>query len=95
MLDSGTTFTYLPTAAYTAFKDAVIAFALSHGLHSISGTDPTVCTTHEPKQLNQRMTANTELRTGALAENLHSKGRVASCVNTVVLLMNLLRTAGA
>ena len=42
MLDSGTTFTYLPTAAFEALRDAVVAFALSHGLHVIAGAESEV-----------------------------------------------------
>lgn len=42
VLDSGTTFTYLPTEAFQHFKEAVTAFALDHGLHSVKGPDPKV-----------------------------------------------------
>ena len=44
VLDSGTTFTYLPSDAFAAFKDAVSAFALEHGLRSVKGPDPKVNT---------------------------------------------------
>ena len=40
VLDSGTTFTYLPSEAFKAFKDAVSTFALSKGLKSTKGPDP-------------------------------------------------------
>lgn len=40
VLDSGTTFTYLPSEAFKAFKDAVASFALSKGLKSTKGPDP-------------------------------------------------------
>lgn len=40
VLDSGTTFTYLPTEAFRAFKDAVTSFALGKGLHMTKGPDP-------------------------------------------------------
>ena len=40
MLDSGTTFTYLPTDAFSAFQRAVTDYALSHGLHESRGPDP-------------------------------------------------------
>ena len=42
VLDSGTTFTYLPTDAFQSFKEAVTAFALEHGLKSVKGPDPKV-----------------------------------------------------
>ena len=42
VLDSGTTFTYLPSEAFALFKEAVSAFALEHGLHSVKGPDPKV-----------------------------------------------------
>ena len=42
VLDSGTTFTYLPTDAFTKFQDAVTTFALEHGLHVVKGPDPKV-----------------------------------------------------
>jgi hypothetical protein len=42
VLDSGTTFTYLPSEAFVLFRDAVSAYALSHGLHSTKGPDPKV-----------------------------------------------------
>lgn len=40
VLDSGTTFTYLPTEAFQAFKLAVSSFALSKGLKATKGPDP-------------------------------------------------------
>lgn len=40
VLDSGTTFTYLPTDAFSAFQRAVTDYALSHGLHESRGPDP-------------------------------------------------------
>lgn len=40
VLDSGTTFTYLPTDAFQSFKETVTAFALEHGLKSVKGPDP-------------------------------------------------------
>jgi hypothetical protein len=40
VLDSGTTFTYLPTAAYTALAAAVEAAALGAGLARVRGPDP-------------------------------------------------------
>ncbi|CAK0779405.1 hypothetical protein CVIRNUC_004765 [Coccomyxa viridis] len=40
VLDSGTTFTYLPTDAFQSFKESVTAFALEHGLKSVKGPDP-------------------------------------------------------
>lgn len=40
VLDSGTTFTYIPTAAFTAFADAVEAYALQRGLQRVRGPDP-------------------------------------------------------
>lgn len=42
MLDSGTTFTYLPSEAFQLFKEAITAYALAHGLHSVKGPDPKV-----------------------------------------------------
>ena len=42
VLDSGTTFTYLPSEAFSAFKEAVSSYALEHGLHSTKGPDPKV-----------------------------------------------------
>ena len=44
MLDSGTTFTYLPSDAFQSFKETVTAFALEHGLKSVKGPDPKVGT---------------------------------------------------
>ena len=40
MLDSGTTFTYLPSDAFARFREAVTRFALAHGLHVTKGPDP-------------------------------------------------------
>lgn len=40
VLDSGTTFTYLPTEAFRAFRDAVTAFAVGNGLKMTKGPDP-------------------------------------------------------
>lgn len=40
VLDSGTTFTYLPSDAFAAFRDKVSAFATAKGLHSVKGPDP-------------------------------------------------------
>ena len=40
VLDSGTTFTYLPTKAFRAFREAVQTFALSKGLQMTKGPDP-------------------------------------------------------
>lgn len=40
VLDSGTTFTYLPSQAYDQFHQHVSDFALSHGLQTIPGPDP-------------------------------------------------------
>lgn len=40
VLDSGTTFTYLPSDAFTRFREAVTRFALAHGLHVTKGPDP-------------------------------------------------------
>ena len=40
VLDSGTTFTYLPSQAYDQFHQHVSDFALSHGLETIPGPDP-------------------------------------------------------
>ena len=40
VLDSGTTFTYLPSEAFAAFRDKVSAFATAKGLHSVKGPDP-------------------------------------------------------
>ena len=42
VLDSGTTFTYLPSEAFQLFKEAVSAYALEHGLNSVKGPDPKV-----------------------------------------------------
>jgi len=40
VLDSGTTFTYLPSQAYDQFHQHVSDYALSHGLENIPGPDP-------------------------------------------------------
>lgn len=40
VLDSGTTFTYLPTKAFRAFREAVTSFAISKGLQMTKGPDP-------------------------------------------------------
>ena len=40
MLDSGTTFTYLPSDAFQRFREAVTHYALAHGLHVTKGPDP-------------------------------------------------------
>ncbi|KAK9843713.1 hypothetical protein WJX81_003429 [Elliptochloris bilobata] len=40
VLDSGTTFTYLPSDAFVSFREAVTRFALAHGLHVTKGPDP-------------------------------------------------------
>lgn len=40
VLDSGTTFTYIPTPAFQAFAAAVEAYALEHGLVRVRGPDP-------------------------------------------------------
>ena len=48
VLDSGTTFTYLPTDAFQSFKEAVTAFALEHGLRSVKGPDPKVSMCRPP-----------------------------------------------
>ncbi|GIL60482.1 hypothetical protein Vafri_15027 [Volvox africanus] len=40
VLDSGTTFTYLPTEAFRAMSSAIKAFAESHGLQPTPGADP-------------------------------------------------------
>ncbi len=42
VLDSGTTFTYLPTQAFTAFTQEVSKYALAHGLRSVKGPDKNV-----------------------------------------------------
>ncbi len=42
VLDSGTTFTYLPTAAFVPFLAAVKRFAISRGLHMTTGPDKAV-----------------------------------------------------
>lgn len=39
VLDSGTTFTYLPTAAFDQLQQHVSDYALEHGLHSTPGPD--------------------------------------------------------
>lgn len=48
MLDSGTTFTYLPSEAFQLFKEAVTTYALDHGLNIVKGPDPKV-SGKEPK----------------------------------------------
>lgn len=40
VLDSGTTFSYLPAAAFEQFQRHVSDFALNHGLQSTPGPDP-------------------------------------------------------
>ena len=40
VLDSGTTFTYLPSAAFEQLQTQVRDFALAKGLHTIPGPDP-------------------------------------------------------
>ena len=40
VLDSGTTFTYLPSQAFKQLHKHVSDYALSHGLHSVPGPDP-------------------------------------------------------
>lgn len=40
VLDSGTTFTYLPTQAFNQLHTHVSDYALSHGLHTIPGPEP-------------------------------------------------------
>ena len=40
VLDSGTTFTYIPTPAFQAFSAAVEAYAVEHGLVRVRGPDP-------------------------------------------------------
>ena len=40
VLDSGTTFSYLPSAAFDQFQQSVSTFAWEHGLHSTPGPDP-------------------------------------------------------
>ena len=42
VLDSGTTFTYLPTRAFASFLGAVKGYALAHGLRQIKGPDSAV-----------------------------------------------------
>ena len=42
MLDSGTTFTYLPSPAFAPFLATVKAYALAHGLRIIAGPDKAV-----------------------------------------------------
>ncbi|KAK9790119.1 hypothetical protein WJX73_003557 [Symbiochloris irregularis] len=51
VLDSGTTFGYLPTHAFQAFRDTVSAYALSKGLQYVEKPDPEyndVCFGHVP-----------------------------------------------
>jgi len=45
VLDSGTTFIYLPTAAYKAFFAAVKAAVAPAKLKTVSGSDPSVSAT--------------------------------------------------
>lgn len=40
VLDSGTTFSYLPTDAFRAFADSVSSYAIARGLFSVPGPDP-------------------------------------------------------
>lgn len=40
VLDSGTTFSYLPSAAFNQLSQHVSDYALAHGLHSTPGSDP-------------------------------------------------------
>jgi hypothetical protein len=40
VLDSGTTFTYVPTPVFKAFAAAVDAYALARGLQRVPGPDP-------------------------------------------------------
>lgn len=40
VLDSGTTFTYLPSQAFDQLQTHVTDYALAQGLHSIPGPDP-------------------------------------------------------
>ena len=40
VLDSGTTFTYLPSQAFQHLHKQVSDYALSHGLHTVPGPDP-------------------------------------------------------
>ena len=42
VLDSGTTFTYLPTSAFVPFLAAVKRFAIARGLHITTGPDKAV-----------------------------------------------------
>lgn len=42
VLDSGTTFTYLPSAAFAQFRTAVQNYALARGLHLTNGPDKNV-----------------------------------------------------
>jgi hypothetical protein len=44
VVDSGTTFTYIPTRAYKAFYTAIAAAAASSGLQLVGGADPLVRT---------------------------------------------------
>ena len=60
VLDSGTTFTYLPTDAFQSFKEAVTAFALEHGLKSVKGPDPKVSACcPQPRQQGLTQARNT------------------------------------
>jgi len=40
VLDSGTTFSYLPSKAFRAFADSVSSYAIARGLFSVPGPDP-------------------------------------------------------
>lgn len=51
VLDSGTTFTYLPTAAFVPFLAAVKRFAISKGLHTTAGPDKAVRCARPPLRL--------------------------------------------
>ena len=42
VLDSGTTFTYLPQEAYREFQKQVVAVALAKGARQVAGPDPKV-----------------------------------------------------
>ncbi|MEW5312356.1 MAG: hypothetical protein WDW38_003997 [Sanguina aurantia] len=56
VLDSGTTFTYLPSAAFTAFSHAVNQHALAAGLKDAPGSDPQykdICWKGAPEDLEQ------------------------------------------
>lgn len=40
VLDSGTTFTYIPSEAFSRFSEAVSSYAIARGLFSVPGPDP-------------------------------------------------------